>query len=113
MSKRKENKYLYWSPRIFGIVFILFISIFALDVFSEYSGLELIVAFIMHMVPSFILIAALAIAWKFELAGAFIFMVLGIFSAFFFNVDIISFLIISLPSLIISALFFVKNLDFK
>ncbi len=113
MKKRKENKWLYWSPRIFGIIFILFISVFALDVFAEYSGLELAVAFIMHMVPSFVLITALVIAWKFELAGAFIFLVLGILSAFFFNVDIISFLIVSLPALVVSALFFIKNLDFS
>lgn len=29
---------LYWTPRILGILFVLFISIFAADVFEEHLG---------------------------------------------------------------------------
>lgn len=80
-SKKSEqlNKILFWLPRALSILFIVFISIFALDVFGQgYSFLETIIALFMHLLPSIILGAALAIAWKFELVGGIIFLFLGI-----------------------------------
>jgi hypothetical protein len=35
----KINKYLYWTPRILGIIFVLFLMMFSLDVFD--TGLTL------------------------------------------------------------------------
>ncbi len=58
---------------------ILFISMFAIDSFVP--GLtvwEQISAFLMHLIPSFILIAILAIAWKWEKIGGIILMVVGL-----------------------------------
>ncbi len=56
---------LYWIPRILWILFIIFISLFALDVFSEgYSFGETILAFLIHLVPTYILIIALLITWN-------------------------------------------------
>jgi len=63
---QKTKKILKWLPRVLMIIFIAFISIFALDVFGEYSGFEFIVALLMHLIPSFILIIILVIAWKKE-----------------------------------------------
>jgi len=77
MSKR--IKILYWTPRILGILAILFISMFALDAFQH--GLSIwqqIAAFLMHLIPSFILLLVLIIAWKRELLGGIIFLVLGL-----------------------------------
>ncbi|NNK19550.1 MAG: hypothetical protein HKP49_10400 [Maribacter sp.] len=72
-------KILHWTPRILSILAILFISMFALDAF--HAGLTLwqqIAAFLMHLIPSFILLAVLIIAWKRELLGGIIFLVLGL-----------------------------------
>ena len=41
------KRFLFWLPRILTIIFILFISIFALDVFSEYSFPLVLVALFM------------------------------------------------------------------
>ncbi len=72
-------KLIHWLPRVFCILAILFVSMFALDSFAP--GLTLgqqLAAFFMHLIPSFVLIAFLVIAWKWELIGGIIFMVIGL-----------------------------------
>jgi len=60
-----NKKFLYWPPRILGILFVLFISIFALDAFGEgIPFAEAIVGFLIHLVPTYIIIIVLLIAWK-------------------------------------------------
>lgn len=74
------KRLLYWLPRVMSILFALFISIFALDVFSEgYSVGETIVALFMHLIPTFIVVIALLIAWRWERIGAALFIALAIF----------------------------------
>ncbi|MFH1331947.1 MAG: hypothetical protein ABIH63_01555, partial [archaeon] len=81
MKKRgKINPWVYWTPRILTIIFILFISMFALDIFSEdYTPIQIIIGLFMHLIPSFILIIALIIAWKYEIVGGVVFISAGIF----------------------------------
>ena len=68
------RRILYWSPRALGILFALFISLFALDVFSEGYGLgEAVIAFLIHLVPTYIVVIALIIAWRWEAVGALLF----------------------------------------
>lgn len=57
-------------PRVLSIAFILFLSMFALDVFGAYQGWELIVALLAHLIPSFVLLAFTIVAWRYELVGA-------------------------------------------
>ncbi|MCX6282300.1 MAG: hypothetical protein NTU51_10095 [Bacteroidetes bacterium] len=77
---------LYWAPRVLAILAILFVSVFSLDAFR--AGLPLktqILDWLMHMVPSFVLIIILAIAWRWENIGGMIFMAIGLaFSPFIF-----------------------------
>ena len=71
---------LYWAPRILCILFAAFLSIFALDVFSEgYGFLETVLALAMHLVPTAIVVVSLAIAWRWEWVGAVVFAALGVF----------------------------------
>jgi len=66
-------------PRIIGILAILFISLFALDAFQP--GLTVwqqIGAFLLHLIPSFILTILLIIAWKWEYIGGIIFVIIGL-----------------------------------
>lgn len=68
-----------WFPRILAVLFALFLSVFALDVFAEPNGFwTTLVALLMHLVPSAIVIAVLAIAWRWEAVGAALFGALGI-----------------------------------
>ena len=61
-------KVLHWLPRIICILAILFVSMLALDSFAP--GLTIwqqLGAFLMHLIPSFVLLVFLVIAWKWEL----------------------------------------------
>jgi hypothetical protein len=72
-------KIVHWVPRILCILAILFISIFALDSFSpERTFWQNMGAFLLHLIPSFVLIALLIIAWKWELIGGIIFTIIGL-----------------------------------
>ena len=74
------KRVLFWSPRVLCILFAMFLSLFALDVFNEgYSFWETIVALLIHLVPTYIVIIALVIAWRWEWVGAILFVVLALF----------------------------------
>jgi len=78
--KAKAVSVFHWLPRILCMLAILFISLFAADSFAP--GLTLrqqLGGFFMHLIPSFILIGILIIAWKWELVGGIMFIALGIF----------------------------------
>jgi hypothetical protein len=77
-----SHRLLFWAPRVLCILFILFVSMFALDVFQEGLGFwQTTVALAMHLIPSFVMVAALAIAWRWEWVGAVFFAACGIFFA--------------------------------
>ncbi len=75
------KKTLLWTPRIAGILFILFISLFALDVFDmNLSFWEIALGLFMHLLPSFALVIGVILAWRWEWVGALMF---GGFSAWY------------------------------
>jgi hypothetical protein len=70
--------------RVLCILATAFLSLFALDVFSEGVGLgQKIVAFLLHMIPSFVLIIILIIAWKHELVGGILITLIGLAASLF------------------------------
>lgn len=70
---------MFWTPRILTILFAIFISLFALDVFVEGYGLwKTIGALLIHLIPSFLIIAILIFAWKWEWIGGLLFIGLGV-----------------------------------
>lgn len=107
---RVTARLLYWSPRILSIAFAIFLGLFALDVFQEIHGFwRIVLAFLLHLIPAFILVAILIVAWRWELIGT------GLFSlaALYYAVTMLSrnlhnwvpVLGISLPLLGIAAMF--------
>ena len=82
-----KTKILHYLPRILCIAAILFISIFAFDAFEAGKSFsEQIRAFFIQLIPSFILLVLLIIAWKYELTGGIIFCILAlIFTPLIFN----------------------------
>lgn len=69
---------LHWSPRVLAICAILFVSMFALDAFGHGKPFsEELLDFLMHLIPSYVLIALLLIAWKWETVGGILFTLLG------------------------------------
>ena len=107
----KPKKVLFWAPRILGIIFVLFMSIFAFDVFGEGYGFWMAIgALFIHLIPTFVLIALLYVAWRWEFWGGIAFIVLSIVFTFFFKTyeDIINFFLISFPVLVIGVLFLLE-----
>jgi len=71
-------RWLHWTPRVLGILFALFISLFALDAFEGPGGAgQKLAAFAMHLVPTAMVVAALLVAWRWEGIGALLFIGLG------------------------------------
>lgn len=70
---------LFWAPRVLAMLYIAFLSIFALDVFSEQHGFwRILVALSLHLTPAFVLIVALILAWRWEWIGATLFAAAGV-----------------------------------
>lgn len=117
---KKSLDVFHWLPRILCILAILFLSMFALDSFAP--GLTIwqqLGAFLMHLIPSFVLVTFLVIAWKWELAGSIIFTATGIgFTPFiyipnFHNnhsvwISLSIVLMITFPFIVVGVLFFVS-----
>jgi hypothetical protein len=77
--RRPVERTLFWAPRILCILFAVFISLFALDVFGEgYGFWGTILALLMHLIPTALVLIALAIAWRWEWVGAVLFIGLGL-----------------------------------
>ena len=78
-KKRKVGKFIYWTPRILSIIFILFLAMFSLDIFGNgYTLWQTIAGLFMHNIPVFILTILLIISWKHEIVGAVAFILAGL-----------------------------------
>ena len=74
------KRVLFWTPRVLCILFAMFLSLFALDVFSEgYGFAETILALLIHLIPTYIVVIALVIAWRWEWVGTILFIALALF----------------------------------
>jgi hypothetical protein len=70
---KKSTLIIHWAPRILCILAILFVGMFAFDVFDpKLTVWQQMKALFMHLIPNFILIILLVIAWKWELVGGLI-----------------------------------------
>ena len=84
---KKGNLYLTWTLRILLMVMIVFFALFSMDVFEGEQGFwDTTVAFLIHNIPSFVMIIILIIAWKREDIGGVLLMlsVIG-FAIFLFT----------------------------
>ena len=111
----KKAKIVYWLPRILSIGFVLFLSLFSLDVFSEYSGWDAVLPFLIHLIPSFILLGVALVAWKYDLAGTIVFLGFAVFYVFAAGFDRpwSWYAGISLPSAVVGILFLLSWLQKK
>lgn len=81
--RKKINKYVYWMPRIASIAFILFLALFSLDVFGNGMGFwQTLGAFLIHNIPSFVLLIVLLFSWKYEIVGGVAFILAGLLYIF-------------------------------
>jgi hypothetical protein len=77
--KEPVRRLLFWSPRVLCIAFALFVSLFALDVFSAGLGLvKTILALSIHLIPTAFIVVVLALSWRWEWVGGILFIAVGI-----------------------------------
>ncbi|MFA5098719.1 MAG: hypothetical protein WC461_00670 [Candidatus Paceibacterota bacterium] len=102
-----KNKIIYWSPRILSLGFVLFLSLFSLDALSGGSSWQNILGLLIHLLPSFALLAIVIIAWKYDLFGAAAFFVFAIYYVFAVGFDRhwSWYVSISAPAIIVGILF--------
>jgi hypothetical protein len=110
------KKIMFWVPRTIMILFILLISMFALDAFDgDASLIKKIAGFLIHLIPTFILIILLVLSWRREWIGAIFFILLGLLYIFWawrkFPLSV--FFIISGPLFISGILFMVNWINRK
>lgn len=75
------KNFLTWFPRIVIIAFALFISVFALDAFSAGGSVwRKMGDFMVHLIPSFVTLLFLGVAWNHRILGG---MLLGIWGLIF------------------------------
>jgi len=107
---------LIWIPRVLAIVFIVFLLLFGLDVFSE-SGpfLKKLGGFFKHSIPSWILLLLLFISWKKPLIGGSLFILFSIAFTLYFRTyrDLSGFLLLTLPVVLVGILFIAFDLIAK
>lgn len=82
MDTERKTIVLRWISRTLAIMFIVFVSLFAFDVFGQETWF---VALLIHLIPTFILIIITIIAWKKEFFGGLLFIVVGLVFVFMSN----------------------------
>jgi hypothetical protein len=79
MMQRPFEQLLHWTPRVLGLLFAVFVSVFALDVFGEgYTFWKTLQALAIHLIPTAIILATLAISWRSGWMGALVFFSLAV-----------------------------------
>jgi hypothetical protein len=103
-----SRKLVRWTPRLAGLVVAGFLALFALDAFDGRSLTETLPAFAMHLIPSLIVLAVVALAWRFEWFGATAFIILAVLYAIMVRGRLDWIVAISGPLVIVAVLFLVS-----
>ena len=79
MTTENKNSWVFWAPRVLGLLVAAFLGLFALDAFGGEQPFALALAdFAAHLAPAFLVLAIVAIAWRWEWVGAAAFTALAV-----------------------------------
>lgn len=97
---------LLWTPRVLAILFAFFISLFAFDVFDQGTGFfKTLLAFLIHMIPTFLLVTILVFSWKWPLTGGIGFTLLGFAYIYWASINNEVYALIYIPIILTGVLF--------
>lgn len=105
---RSFTQLLHWPVRFLALAHLLFIGLFALDVFDTGLGTwQTLLSLLIHLMPSLSIALALLLAWKHPLRGAIAFLLLSVLFLIFFPnpSDGIAFFVLIAPLAVCSILF--------
>jgi hypothetical protein len=105
-NKSGISKFIY-VPRIIAIAYILLFLIFSLD--AGGSGLTRVASYLMNALPAIVVAVCLAVFWRHPKICGWIFFAIAVFFTFWFRsyVRMDTFLLVSVPPLVIGALFLI------
>jgi hypothetical protein len=106
--KNSTRRILFWTPRIICILFAVFISLFALDVFEENTGFwQTTLALVRHLIPTALIVFILVVSWRWEWVGAVLFCGLGAFYIWWAwgKFPLVAYFAISGPLFVVGVLF--------
>lgn len=96
-----------WTPRVLGVLYALFISLFAYDAWGTGAGFwEELAAFVVHLMPTYFVLVALVVAWHQPRMGGILFIILAtVFGVIFGRGDPALLLLMALVPTAIGLLF--------
>jgi hypothetical protein len=101
---------IHWAPRVAALLIIFFMGLFSLDVFGTGAApLDVLVGFLIHNIPSIVMLGLLAVAWKRPVVGFIVFLTAAAAFAILFVRDIHALpnlVLFVLPILLIASLFY-------
>ena len=109
---KAASKVLFWAPRVLCLLFAAFISIFAADAFGEGHGFgETMCRFVVHLIPTAIILGILAVSWRRAWLGGISFTALGALYLILFwgRFHWAAYAAISGPLLLIGLLFLIES----
>ena len=77
--KRVFAHLVHWAPRILALLLLVFIGLFALDLFdSGFGAWQTLLSLLIHLIPSLAIAFVLTLAWRNSLLGAIGFFLLAV-----------------------------------
>jgi hypothetical protein len=68
----------HWTPRILGLLFAAFVSVFALDALrAGHNAWQTIIDLAMNLIPAALVLGAVTVAWHWAWTGGLLFLALG------------------------------------
>ena len=108
LEMTSTQKLLLWGPRIAGIVVAAFLALFAMDAFNERAGVSALPDFAIHLIPSLLVLAVVALAWRYQWIGAIAFIGLAVLYAMMVRGRLDWIVAISGPLVLVGVLFLVS-----
>lgn len=98
---------IHWLPRILGLLYAVFLSLFAFDVWGTGSQWwQELAAFLVHLLPVYFIVAVLVVAWRNTRLGGILFIVLATaFGAIFARGEVSTLLLVAMIPTAIGLMF--------
>jgi hypothetical protein len=104
-----RNELTVWAPRIVGLGLAFFLSLFALDAFSDGQGIAgTIVAFAMGLLPALVVLTTVIVGWRHAGLAALVFAALTVFYSATTLERPLWIAVIAGPLALVGALFFIS-----